>query len=75
MAKKNTRPRQLSPEDPVQHDELKKAVLEAIAQRFGHRYLDLKTARSALQDAMFELGMAHLRAIAERSEHGKRTKA
>jgi hypothetical protein len=52
---------------PVSVVELRDAILAMIAERFEGRELDIDTATRALRQAGFDLRMAHLRTVAERS--------
>jgi hypothetical protein len=51
---------------PVTVEELEKAVLKAIARKFGDRPLDIETARRALSSAAYELNVLHLKAMVKK---------
>jgi hypothetical protein len=49
------------PARPVEVDELKFAILEAIVEKFGDRPLDWETVEAALREVNYEAKMAALR--------------
>jgi hypothetical protein len=51
---------------PVTVEELEKAVLDMILQRFKGRPLDIETARRALSSAAYELNVLHIKAMVKK---------
>jgi hypothetical protein len=51
---------------PVTVEELEKAVLDMILQRFKGRPLDIETARRALSAAAYELNVLHIKAMVKK---------
>jgi hypothetical protein len=50
---------------PVEVEELKDAILQAIVDKFGDRPLSWETVEEALREVNIEAKMAHLRGVAE----------